>query len=122
MSDARRRALRHGADAEVRVAKALDDGGWSILARNWRGGRGELDIVALKEGHLRFVEVKARATRVAGLEALSAQKQRRLISAGEAWLSRYGEPDVDVTFLVAIVTGSESAGTIHWLEDPFDGS
>jgi putative endonuclease len=122
MSGARRRALQLGADAEVRVTDALIAQGWAVLARNWKGGRGELDIVVQKKGHLRFVEVKARETYIAGVESLTNVKQKRLISAGEAWLTQFGEPETDVGFVLAVVAGTHSSSTIHWLDDPFDGS
>jgi putative endonuclease len=34
--------------------------GWDIVARNWRGKRGELDLVAYDDPFLVFVEVKTR--------------------------------------------------------------
>ncbi|RPI23489.1 MAG: YraN family protein [Acidobacteria bacterium] len=34
--------------------------GWDIVARNWKGKRGELDLVAYDEDCLVFVEVKTR--------------------------------------------------------------
>ena len=59
-----------------------------VLARNWRGGGGELDIVALHDGKLRFIEVRAwsEADRD-GLSSLTANKQRRLHRAAEAFLA-----------------------------------
>ncbi|RPJ59187.1 MAG: hypothetical protein EHM23_14915, partial [Acidobacteria bacterium] len=34
--------------------------GWDIVARNWKGKRGELDLVAFDDQFLVFVEVKTR--------------------------------------------------------------
>ncbi|RPJ55883.1 MAG: hypothetical protein EHM23_24870 [Acidobacteria bacterium] len=34
--------------------------GWDIVARNWKGKRGELDLVAFEDQFLVFVEVKTR--------------------------------------------------------------
>jgi putative endonuclease len=120
MSASRRAALAKGILAECRVANALEEQGWRILARNWRGGRGELDVVAVKAGHLRFVEVKARPTVDQGLDAVTPAKRRCLVSAGRAWLSQYGDPKQDVSFVLAIVLGAEAAGRIEWVSDPFD--
>ncbi|MEL6349991.1 MAG: YraN family protein, partial [Myxococcota bacterium] len=41
------------------MCAALRRDGWDILATNFRGGGGELDVVALRDGLLRVVEVKA---------------------------------------------------------------
>jgi putative endonuclease len=47
-----------GRASENLVAEKLAADGWLIVARNWRKGRGELDIVASKNGTMAFVEVK----------------------------------------------------------------
>lgn len=48
---------RIGEDA---ACEYLSRNGQIILARNWHGGHGELDIVTLTPGVLHFVEVKTR--------------------------------------------------------------
>jgi putative endonuclease len=62
--------------------------GWRILARNWRGGGGELDIVAARAGTLLVVEVKARADRGALDEPIRHAQRERLLRAAEAFLAR----------------------------------
>lgn len=121
MGISRREALDKGVESECLVANTLMTQGWAILARNWRGGRGELDIVAEKGGCLRFVEVKARPTFAEGLDSITSVKKRRLLSAGESWLLRYGEPEKDVSFILAVVVGETSDNRIEWLDDPFGG-
>jgi putative endonuclease len=112
-------ALALGASAEAAVADALAADGWTVLARNWRGAGGEIDIVVERDGRLRFVEVKARTgpDDLAGLEAIGEHKQRRLRAAAEAFLSSYRSPFDEACFLVAWVEG----GTIEWIDDAFDG-
>ena len=51
--------LRLGLRAEQLVATRLERSGWRIVARNVRLPSGELDLVALDDGTLVFVEVKA---------------------------------------------------------------
>ena len=48
-----------GALGESLAAKFLEQKGFSILGRNYRKPWGEIDIIALKKGIVRFVEVKA---------------------------------------------------------------
>ncbi len=85
---ARRRAAEaRGQDAEARVAAALIERGWSVLARRVRTGVGELDLVAEREGLLAFIEVKARPTLVDAAFALSPRQRARIVAAAEAWLA-----------------------------------
>ena len=49
-----------GKDGEDMAAKWLHDNGYQILHRNWRHKQYELDVVALKNNFLHFIEVKTR--------------------------------------------------------------
>ena len=114
----RREALTLGAEAEEQVASALLAQGWTVCARNWLGGGGELDLVAEREGCIRFVEVKARASGdFVGLEAVGPGKQRKLSRAAEAWLSRWDGPFEEASFTVVLVQD----GVLHWIDNAFDG-
>ena len=66
--------------------------GYDIRALNWRQGRYELDIVALKEGVLHFVEVKTRrAGSLTPPEAAATQRKFRALSrAAECYLRTTG--------------------------------
>ena len=67
--------------------------GYRILDRNaWTGGN-ELDLVVRRGRCLAFVEVKAKggAGRGDPLEMVTAEKQRRLRRAAEAWLAAHPE-------------------------------
>ena len=75
-----------GDDAEAAVAARLAGLGWTILARNVRLGRGELDLVAVDPGppaHLVIVEVRWRALRSFGLaeETIDHRKRANLRAA-----------------------------------------
>jgi putative endonuclease len=67
--------------------------GYRILDRNaWTGGN-ELDLVVRRGSRLAFVEVKAKGGVGRGdpLEMVTAEKQRRLRRAAEAWLAAHPE-------------------------------
>jgi putative endonuclease len=67
--------------------------GYRILDTNvWIGGY-ELDLVVRRGGRVAFVEVKAKggAGRGDPLEMVTAEKQRRLRLAAEAWLAAHPE-------------------------------
>jgi putative endonuclease len=75
-----------GDDAESAVAAGLLGKGWTILARNVRVGRGELDIVAIDPGppaELVIVEVRWRRSRAFGLaeETIDHRKRAHLRAA-----------------------------------------
>ncbi|MET7641712.1 YraN family protein [Streptomyces sp. NPDC005438] len=97
MSTYARGALgRYGEDL---AAHRLHRLGMRILARNWRCGEGELDIIAAEDDALVVCEVKTRrGTRyqhpMASLTPLKAARIRRLSSRwlSECWLARYGSP------------------------------
>jgi len=86
-----------GDSAEALVAGRLSELGWTLLARNVRVGRGELDIVAVDPGPpptLVVVEVRWRAERGYGLpeETLDWRKRRHLRRAALGLIER-GLPD-----------------------------
>jgi putative endonuclease len=82
-----------GNAGEETAVRYLEGKGYSIVARNWRGRRGEVDIIARDAENLVFVEVKA----YAGLELDSLErminrtKQRKIISAAQEFLLRQPE-------------------------------
>ncbi|MDE3026709.1 MAG: YraN family protein, partial [Acidobacteriota bacterium] len=63
--------------------------GWRILGSNVWVGSNELDLIARRGGQLRFVEVKEKRGGGFGdpLEMVTAEKQRRVRRAAEAWLA-----------------------------------
>ncbi|NPA42403.1 MAG: YraN family protein [Chlorobi bacterium] len=88
-----------GKIAEDVAADYLKGKGWRILARNWRYGRAEIDIVALDGDRLVVVEVKARSSDYAGspAKAVTPAKIRRLVEAADAFVREH-EIDREVRF------------------------
>lgn len=64
--------------------------GYTILCRNWRQGRSEIDLVTAKNEVLHFIEVKTRSNNRFGLpeEAVDRKKLRSMVFAGEKYLHR----------------------------------
>jgi putative endonuclease len=84
-------AQQLGDSAESLVADRLIAAGWTILARNVRLGRDELDLIAVDPGPPAttvVVEVRWRARRDFGLaeETVDARKRSRLRRAAWRWL------------------------------------
>ncbi|MDR0456812.1 MAG: YraN family protein [Treponema sp.] len=80
-----------GKKGENRAAEALEAAGMSIIARNFRSQKGEIDIIALDGEILVFIEVKAWSA--FGIEnlpySLSPKKQGRIIETAKYFLSIY---------------------------------
>jgi putative endonuclease len=80
-----------GAGWERAAAEYLAGRGAEILARNYRRGRGEIDLVARMDGAVVFVEVKQRATGAYGSpgSAVTRSKQARICSAALYYLKEH---------------------------------
>ncbi|MFZ5480585.1 MAG: YraN family protein [Myxococcota bacterium] len=108
--------------AEDLVASELAGEGWLVLARNWRGGGGELDLVVWRPDRLRFVEVKLRLPEdTLSDDALTHHKLANLRRAASAWLVEHGELAPEHAFLVAFVDGTTDPWSVRWIDDAFDG-
>jgi putative endonuclease len=112
-----------GRDGEEEAARFLEGRGLSIVARNARGGGGEIDLVAVDGSAVVFVEVKWRrdAARGTPAEAVTPAKRRRLLSAARAWLAQNPSGAArEVRFDVVAIEGG--AGTIDWIKGAFDAT
>ncbi len=85
---ARRRAYRHGHYAELLAAFALMLKGYRIVSRRFKTKAGEIDLIARKRDLVLLVEVKARDTEAAAVDAVTRTAARRIAAAGDIWLSR----------------------------------
>jgi putative endonuclease len=76
-----------------------------VVARNWRCGLGEIDLVVARGPVMVFCEVKARRGGAFGgpFEAVNWKKQRKLRMLADAFLSASGEDAPAVRFDVASV-------------------
>jgi putative endonuclease len=80
---------RIGNKGEALAAEWLAASGFEILHRNWRTGRYEVDIIAVRAGVLHFIEVKTkRSTRYGHPEQqVGRRKVRHLVEAGCRYIS-----------------------------------
>ncbi|MEO7349596.1 MAG: YraN family protein [Terrimesophilobacter sp.] len=76
-----------GRRGEDLAAQFLRNAGYSIIDRNWRCPRGEIDLVARDGDDTVFIEVKTRSSTAFGhpFEAITAQKLARLKRLAHAW-------------------------------------
>lgn len=89
-----RHARERGQTAEEAAVRWLGAQGFSILERNVTTRAGEIDVVALEDGVLCFVEIKARRSlRYGGaVAAVDRKKQVRLERAARLYLLTHRHP------------------------------
>lgn len=84
----RQAAFNRGISAESLAAAWLIGKGYRILARRFRSGAGEIDIVAGRRHTIIFVEVKARASLDEAAESVTPRQRGRIATAAEIWLAQ----------------------------------
>ena len=114
--------LDTGRRGEFIAADFLQRKGWRIAERNWRGGRGEIDLIAwAHERLLVFVEVKTRAGDGFGgpEEAVDARKQDLLARTAGLYMEHIGY-DWEIRFdIVAVLLQGDKILEIRHVEDAF---
>jgi len=116
---------RTGEWGEELSSRHLQKQGYEIIERRARPSRrGEIDIVAARDGALVFVEVKTRATEQYGapLSAVDRAKRRALNKAAVRYLQKAKWPKLAYRFDVVEVVGSPSSKTppvIRHIENAF---
>lgn len=91
MRAGRRQAYDWGVKAELLAAWYLRLKGYRVAAMRYRGGGGEIDIVAVRGRTLVAVEVKARKQMEDCLETVMPWKQQKIAHAMEALLAGQGK-------------------------------
>jgi len=102
---------------EAAAGEFLAARGWKVLARNYRFGRREVDLVVRRDDLVAFVEVKTRAGAGYGApeEAVTRLKQREIELVAAEYLARHRPGDVGVRFdVLAIVVGPR--GVVQHIE------
>jgi putative endonuclease len=108
-----------GQKGENEAARYLLGQQYTILHRNYRYKRAEIDIIAQKDQLLVFVEVKTRSTNYFGYpeEAVKRRKERMMLLAAEAYI-RYHNWQHDIRFDIIAVTLGATPDIYH-IEDAF---
>ncbi|MDR0292415.1 MAG: YraN family protein [Elusimicrobium sp.] len=106
-----------GAAGEEAAAEFLRGKGYEIILQNYGRKSGELDIVAVKNGRLSFVEVKERGYDAYGgpLLAVTKAKQNKIVSAAALYVKEKRPKFDTITFDVITVLD----GKIEHIENAF---
>ncbi len=101
-----------GKEGEDLAARFLARHGYKILERNYRTPSGEIDLIALHQGEVVFVEVKTRTTDAYGAPelAVNTRKQQRMIKAALGYMKYKKLHQVPCRFDVVAITAADEKG------------
>lgn len=94
---------------ETRTAEELKKLGYQILERNFRCKMGEIDVIALHQGYLVFIEVKYRRCKKNGCaaEAVTWKKQQTICRVADYYIRTHCRKIPACRFDVAALDGEE---------------
>jgi putative endonuclease len=119
-----RRPATLGQRGEAEAARFLKKKGYSIIARSDRQRRGEIDVVAVDDRTVVFVEVKTRRSHETGhpADAVDREKQRRLTQLALTYLKQHRLLECPARFDVVAVTwpDDDSPPTIEHFPNAFE--
>ena len=97
-----------GQEAEELAAHFLENGGYRVIDRNWRTKYCEIDIIAIKDGTIYFVEVKYRRqpNQGGGMAAITPKKLKQMQFAAKIWQTNYPQHQEDVQLAVVSMSGN----------------
>ena len=106
---------------ENAAADLLIKEGYAILERNYRVGHLEVDIIALKNGVIVFVEVKTRAADylVAPQEAVNKQKQKFIINAANGYIRRYNRTEEARLDVITVLHKSGKIVSVNHIKNAY---
>ena len=109
-----------GNKGEENAANFLFANGYEVLERNYRFGRGEVDIIALKNSVMVFIEVKTRKNTNFGYPEtfLSEPQQDRIHRAAEEYVLRK-EWQGEIRFDIIAILWDGKEPTLDHFEDAF---
>ena len=110
-----------GNQGEKRASAYLESKGFEIIERNWRTNRGELDIIAVKNDILVFVEVKTLPNGTLDMiqRELNNQKRQRIIKTSKRFLLKHREYNNSYVRFDVIVIDMPGLEPVYHIENAF---
>lgn len=116
------RAIK-GRQAENLAYEFLTQQGLTLLARNYRCRRGEIDLI-MREGKITvFVEVRSRGNSgfMDTVESIDSGKRAHIVATSQDYLQTQKRTDKDICrYDVILLTGPAGAERIEWLKNAFE--
>jgi putative endonuclease len=110
-----------GKEGEDRAAQFLTKKGYTILERNYSTKSGEIDLVALHNGEVVFVEVKTRTSDAYGAPelAVNPRKQLRMIKAALGYIKYKKLHQMPCRFDVVAITAADG-NQVELIQNAFE--
>lgn len=110
-----------GQKGETLAQEHLESLGFKVLAKNWRTGRAEVDIIAQDGNIIVFVEVKTRSSDRFGPPEffVTTQKQRMLAGAASVYCEKIEHPGEIRFDVVSIILREDGKTKLEYLKDAF---
>lgn len=114
------RAYHSGLAAEDSVARDYERRGYRMLARRWRSGAGEIDLVADDSDELVFIEVKKARSFATAAARIGRRQMQRISIAAQSYLEISGRSSLtNMRFDVALV---DAGGSVQLIENAFEAA
>jgi len=109
-----------GARGENAAVEFLEQNGHLILARNYKHGKCEIDIISKEDSLLIFTEVKTRSTDYFGFpeESVDKKKRKKIRRAAEEYMFE-NKLDGEVRFDIVSITIINGKLKIYHIKDAF---
>ena len=103
------------------AAEYLVSQGYTLLTKNYRWKRGEIDIIARDKKVLAFIEVKYyKVNSLCDLRAaVTPAKQRHIVRTAERYLQEHRITDSYTRFDVVLIAYAETVQKIDLIKDSF---
>lgn len=101
------------------ACRLLIESGLTIIARNYRCPKGEMDIIAQEDNTLVFIEVRTRrsAFRGWGEESITARKVTRLRAIASYFVLQQGYKSwPSIRFDVVAIRQERENSTVNWIK------
>lgn len=110
-----------GDRGETLAARYLTEQGFTVVERNWRFGRDEVDLIVRKGAFLHFVEVKLRSSAWAGDPSVfvNKRKQQAIVRAADFYLRNKDTQDSEARFDIVAIVDHPGAPSFEHIENAF---
>ena len=106
---------------ENAAAELLQQKGYAILERNYHVNHLEIDIIAMKDGILVFVEVKTRSTDflVSPQEAVNNRKQQLIINAANGYIRKHKRTEEARLDVITVLHKNGKVTSVSHIENAY---
>lgn len=108
-----------GKKGEEIASKYLNDNGYEVIKQNFRCKLGEIDLIAIKNNTIIFVEVKTRSNTKFGTpeQAVNSNKRKHILRTSQVFLAQNRLNNYDLRFDVISVYMNGDIYKIEHFED-----